>query len=238
MLPLAGQAEAEASSPPATPALTSNDKGDDEKGWTNLFEGNDFSKWTLRDGSEVSSGWMGGWRIEDGVVERHGLLAKDIVTKEAYRDFELRFEWKISQKGNSGIIYRQKDGKGLEYQILDDKRHSDGKTPSHRAASLYDLVAASEKKNLKPVGSWNQGRIVAKRSILEHWLNGERVLRVDMKSEEWERRIAKSKFSGRSASVHITESDRLIASLVNIRKIHLDGSDPLAVGLASARYVV
>lgn len=197
MLPLAGQAEAEASSPSATPAVTSNHKGGEEEGWTNLFEDNDFSKWTRRDGSEVSSGWMGGWRIEKGVVERHGLLAGDIVTAETYRDFELRFEWKISEKGNSGVIYRHKDRRGLEYQILDDKRHSDGETPSHRAASLYDLAAASEKKNLKPVGGWNQGRIVAKGPILEHWLNGERVLRVDMVSEEWERRLAKSKFNGR-----------------------------------------
>lgn len=197
MLPVAGQAEAETLSPPAAPALASNDNGDKEEGWTNLFEDNDFSKWARRDGAEVSSGWMGGWRIEDGVVERHGLLAGDIATKEAYLDFELRFEWKISEKGNSGVIYRQKDRRGLEYQILDDKRHSDGKTPSHRASSLYDLAAASEKKPLKPVGRWNQGRIVAKGPILEHWLNGEQVLRVDMEAEEWKRRLAESKFNGR-----------------------------------------
>ncbi|MFO8027690.1 MAG: DUF1080 domain-containing protein [Opitutales bacterium] len=195
LLLLPGQPEAEFFSSPPAPTVFSDDK---KEGWTNLFEGNDFSKWTRRDGAEVSSGWMGGWRIEDGVVERHGLLAKDIATKEAYRDFELRFEWKISEKGNSGVIYRQKDRRGLEYQILDDKRHSDGETPSHRAASLYDLAAASEKKPLKPVGGWNQGRIVAKGPILEHWLNGERVLRVDMKSKEWERRLAESKFEERT----------------------------------------
>ena len=164
--------------------------------WIDLFAGNDFSQWTRTDGSEVSSGWLGGWRIEGGVVERHGLLAGNIATKEIYSDFELEFEWKISKKGNSGVIYRQRDGKGLEYQILDDQRHSDGKVPSHRAASLYDLAAAARDKPSLPAGIWNQGRIVICGPVLEHWLNGERVIRIDMDSPEWARRVATSKFEG------------------------------------------
>jgi len=170
----------------------------EEAAWIDLFAGNDFSQWTREDGSEVSSTWLGGWRIEGGVVERHGLLAGDIVTKDAYRNFELEFEWRISRKGNSGVIYRRKGGKGLEYQILDDERHSDGKVPSHQAASLYDLAAASEDKPIHPAGSWNKGRIVIRGPIVEHWLNDERVLRIDMDSPEWARRVAASKFGGRA----------------------------------------
>lgn len=194
LLPLAGSLKAEiASVPPAPAAISENDNS----GWRNLFENNNFSKWARLDGSEVSSGWLGGWRIDEGIVERHGLLAGDIETKEVYGDFELRFEWKISKRGNSGVIYRQKDGKGLEYQVLDDKRHSDGRLPSHRAASLYDLVAAPVEKPLRPAGLWNRGKIVVRGTILEHWLNGQRVVRMDMDSDEWARHVSESKFEGR-----------------------------------------
>ena len=68
--------------------------------------------------------WGKGWSITDGVVFRKG-GDKDIITKEKFRDFELSFQWKISEAGNSGIKYRTQGRYGLEYQILDDAKHRD-----------------------------------------------------------------------------------------------------------------
>lgn len=136
------------------------------------------------------------WSIEDGVIHRAGIRPGSVNTKRTdYKDFELSFEWKISKGGNSGIKYRAHDGLGLEYQILDDERHRDNEIPSHRAASLYDLVPASEQKPYRPAGQWNSGRIVAKGDHIEHWLNGEKVLEIEYGSEDWNARFAASKYS-------------------------------------------
>ena len=72
---------------------------------------------------------------------------------------------------------------GLEYQILDDDRHSDGKTPNKRTASVYGMVAPVNAKP-KPVGEWNQGRIVVRNGQVEHWLNGERVATANVEEKE------------------------------------------------------
>ena len=36
-----------------------------------------------------------------------------------------------------------------------------------------------------PVGQWNTGRIVCKGTIIQHWLNGEKVIHVDYTKPKW-----------------------------------------------------
>jgi hypothetical protein len=159
------------------------------KEFMNLFKENDFSQWTKVKGQPVGNGW----EISKGVVHRKSLNG-DIVTKQKFRDFELLFEWKISEAGNSGIKYRTRGSLGLEYQVLDDEKHRDNKNPTHRAGSLYELVAAPESKPLKPVGQWNKGRIIAKGNQIEHWLNGVKVVQIAWGSDVWEKQFQKSKY--------------------------------------------
>lgn len=136
----------------------------------------------------------GGWSIEDGVIHRGKLIAGSIITKEHYTDFELIFDWKISGSGNSGVKYRARKNLGLEYQVLDDKGHPNGKNPLTRAGSIYALYPASDDKTLKPVGEWNTGRILVQGNHVEHWLNGEQVLEAEIGSDEWKKRFAASKY--------------------------------------------
>jgi hypothetical protein len=92
------------------------------------------------------------------------------------------------------VKYRFRKGLGLEYQVLDDDKHRDGKNPTHRTASLYDLLAAPDDKPVKPVGEWNKGKIVANGTKLEHWLNGVKVMEIDQASDDWKARFEKSKY--------------------------------------------
>jgi hypothetical protein len=193
-----------------------------EIGWTDLFESGDFSAWQQVNGREVSDNWS----IADGVIHRSGLLAGDIITRQSYDDFELRFHWKISQAGNSGIKYRTRGRLGPEYQILDDVNHRDGAKASRRSASLYDVVAADPEKALRPPGEWNSGRIVARGPHLEHWLNGLRVLKTTVGSEEWAALIADSKFTehpdfGRGAGPVLLQDhkDKVWFKQVEIREL-------------------
>jgi arylsulfatase A-like enzyme len=166
------------------------DAGDDDEA-TDLFAAGDFSAWTDIKGKPVSRGWS----IDEGVVHRHS-GGGDIITRESYKDFELSFEWKISTAGNSGVKYRTKGKLGLEYQILDDQQHRDRENPTHRAGSLYELVAAPDDKPLKPVGEWNRARIVVKDRQIEHWLNGEKIVSQEYGSEDWRQRFERSKYRG------------------------------------------
>lgn len=134
-----------------------------------------------------------GWAFADGVIHRAG-KAGDIFTKKKYLDFELQFEWKAAPGANSGVKYRMK-GVGPEYQVIDDAKHADAKNASRTTASLYDVKGAAADKPLKPPGEWNASRIVAKGKHLEHWLNGAKVMEIDLDTAEWKEQFAKSKFA-------------------------------------------
>ena len=101
--------------------------------------------------------------------------------KKVPDDFELKFEWKVGKGSNSGIYYRPTQ---YEYQILDNDVHADGKNPRTSAASLYFCVPPS-RDNTKPVGQWNTGRIICKGTIVQHWLNGEKVIHLDYQDPKW-----------------------------------------------------
>ena len=163
-------------------------------GWKLLFDGASLQGWRrLKDESPGV-----GWRVEGGVLVTSG-KKEDLVTADEFGDFELSLEWKISEGGNSGVIYRVGLGEnatyrtGPEYQVLDNVKAEDNKLPNHLAGSLYDLVAPP-KDFTKPVGEWNTTRIVVRGWHVQHWLNGEKVVDTDLGTPEGRAMIAASKF--------------------------------------------
>jgi hypothetical protein len=94
-------------------------------------------------------------------------------------------------------LYREDDGTGPvghEYQLLDDALHPDGKQPSHRAGALYALITPNASKRLKPVGQFNQSRILVQGKHVEHWLNGAKIVEYELESPSLMDAIAKSKY--------------------------------------------
>jgi hypothetical protein len=164
--------------------------------WIDLLENDSLAQWQGI-GSETPPS---AWSIEDGVLHFRKDKGQrgDLITKTDYFNFELKFEWKISQAGNSGVKYRTQGKLGLEYQILDDQGHHDGKYPKHRAASLYALKTAPDDKPIQPVGEWNSSRIIADGQQIEHWLNGEKVMSIVYQSSEWDEAFKKSKYKKHS----------------------------------------
>ncbi len=183
-------------------------------GWKLLFDGETTTGWKRHGGDAFPAK---GWSVVDGCL-RHatGGGGGDIVTTELYQDFELAFEWKVGVGANGGVKYRvpPRDEPGAmlgpEYQILDDATAGVASAHKHAAAALYDVIAPIEKalstsaefqlvtpveKRLAPLGRFNHGRIVARGGTLEHYLNGQRVVRVDFDGA-WDAAIAKSKFAG------------------------------------------
>jgi hypothetical protein len=176
-------------------SLTEQDKN---TGWRLLFDG------------RTSTGWRGyksktmpaSWKVEDGSLlsrPRKGDSRGDIITVDQFDDFELRLEWKMTKGGNSGVIYRATEehrnvwDSGPEYQILDNRGHVDGLNPLSSAGACY-AVFAPAKDVTRPLGEWNQTRIVARGKRVEHWLNGEKLLQYEIGSERWRAHVKTSKF--------------------------------------------
>jgi hypothetical protein len=186
-----------------------------ETAWSPLFDGTDLSQWRGFGRDDMPAAWQ----IENGTLAFvPGGEGGDIVTREQFGDFELELEWRISEGGNSGIFYRGTEDfrriweSAPEYQVLDDDAHPDAQIRTHRAGDLYDLIEANDRKQLRPVGEWNQTRIVARGPHVEHWLNGEKIVEFEMAGPEWDRMIAESKFSsmpgfGRTMRGHIALQD-------------------------------
>jgi hypothetical protein len=183
-------------------------------GWKLLFDGKTFAGWRcLGFDTVLTARWMiqGGTirKIPSGQVplmaDGRPVEGADLITTGTYRDFELTFQWKVAPAANSGVKYNVSEelsksyppghsALGFEYQVLDDDRHPDGKLPIHRAASLYDLIAPNEQKQLRPVGEWNDARIVLRGNHGEHWLNGKKVVEYELGTPAMDSALARSKF--------------------------------------------
>lgn len=159
-----------------------------------------------------------GWQVIDGALTRVG-AGGDIITKEQYENFELELEWKVSPGGNSGIFFHVVEDStlpavyltGPEMQVLDNRGHPDGRSPHTSAASNFALHPPARDAT-KPVGQWNRARLVVNGSRVEHWLNGELVVRYDLWTEQWKQRVRDSKFRdmpryGLARSGHIALQD-------------------------------
>ena len=171
-----------------------------------------------------------GWVINNGlltVLSSNGAESAnggDIVTTDKYENFELELDFKITKGANSGIKYfvdldlNKGEGSaiGLEYQILDNKFHSDASKKfrvmelegekwnikkedvkkNRGVASLYDLIEA-KKLNWKDVspGAWHRAKIVSNNGNVEHWLDNEKVLEYNRFSQVFRALVEYSKYS-------------------------------------------
>ncbi len=185
---------------------------EDGANWTVLFDGKSTD--ALR-GYKVDHFPSEAWKLDGGTLKtltkEEGGKHVDLMTKEKYTNFELVCEWKVSPGGNSGIIYKVTEtgpashSTGFECQVLDDSQHGDGKKPLTSAGALYALIAPNANKKLKPVGEWNEARIIVKGTHGEHWLNGKKIVEYEQGSPELKGLIAQSKFAKLPTFGTITE---------------------------------
>lgn len=149
-----------------------------------------------------------GWTIENNEIRQTGPGGGDLVTNESFGDFEFVGAFKLEAKANSGIMWRVAETldaawqTGPEYQILEDSTYpgKDKLKPAQFCGALYDLIPPAEGKVLHPAGEWNDVRIYLRHGLLQHWLNGKKVVEVTIQTQdgaftkEWTEKIAGSKF--------------------------------------------
>lgn len=174
--------------------------------WIPLFDGESTRGWHRYGGEPVGRAWQ----VEDGMLfldasnkaDWQTSDGGDIVTDQEFDDFHLQLEWRISEGGNSGVMfYVQEDTSryehswhtGPEMQILDNDGHPDAKIVTHRAGDLYDLITAKPETVKKP-GEWNLAEIISEGGNLTFRLNGTDVVQTTMWNDAWRQMVANSKF--------------------------------------------
>lgn len=171
-----------------------------KKKWVNLFDGKSTTNWHSWTLNEVK-----GWHVMGGELMSHGGNG-DLVSNQEFGDFVLEFEFKVSPKGNSGVIYKVIEEPGNkeyfasyasapEYQIIDDKNYPAEITTRQKTGANYDIIPPSDLTIVKPAGEWNKGKIMVKNNQITHWLNGKVVVSYTYGTPEWDAAVAKSKFA-------------------------------------------
>jgi hypothetical protein len=183
-----------------TPKKENTNPVKQEKGWISLFDGKTLKGWHIYGHKPLNDSWS----VQDGTIffDRSKTAIGDLLTDNQYENFHLKYDWKISPNGNSGLIfwvqedtvkYKQTYHTGPEMQVLDNDGHKDGKIPKHRAGNLYDLIQGKEGA-VKPVGEWNTAEIISNKGKLEFILNGVSVLSTNYGDDNWKQMVAGSKF--------------------------------------------
>ncbi len=183
-----------------TNMLTQKEKNN---GWVLLFDGATTNGWHSYNKNSVTKNW----KVQDGAIVMDPKLkddnnAGDIVTNNEYKNYEFATDWKISEGGNSGIIFDIKEdpkfrdtyNTGAEMQVLDNIKADDNKKENHLAGLLYDMHGTAALSKPKPAGEWNQARIIQNNGHLTFYFNGIKTVDVQEGSAEWKNMIANSKF--------------------------------------------
>ncbi len=171
-------------------ALTEQEKNE---GWELLFDGVTLNGWKDYNGDSLTAPWT----VEDGTIralgdgdDAHGY----IVTQKTYENFELVWDWKIADAGNSGVLYHVVENPkfkvpyitGPEYQLIDEVNFPDPLEDWQKTAADYAMhTTDSSKMNVNPAGEWNTSKIVFDNGHVEHWLNGEKVVEFEAWTDDW-----------------------------------------------------
>lgn len=170
-----------------------------QDGWQLLFDGKTTNGWTNFNQKVIS-----GWTVEDGCLVGLGLggdIGGDIVSVKEYRNFIIKWDWKLGANGNSGVIYHVIEGQqykapyetGPEYQMIedDDFRNPDSSQylleDWQKTAADYAMYIANSNKKVN-VRDWNSSMIRFTKTKAEYWINGKIVVGFVPWSDDWNKR--------------------------------------------------
>jgi hypothetical protein len=142
-------------------------------GWVTLLDSTDKGEW-----SEVGKA---NWAMKDGAMTADKLDGKELsylVSKDAYKDFQIRAEFWVDEEANSGIFIRCDQADKIDSKIcyevnIFDKRPD----PSYGTGAIVDVAKVDPMP--KAAGKWNTYEITAKGPHLTIVLNGQKTADVD-----------------------------------------------------------
>jgi hypothetical protein len=140
--------------------------------------------WRVGTWNDVSKPADGGpvWTVKDGVLHAGEPRGSWLMSEKEYGDFILEYEFKLGERGNSGLALRApRKGDpafdGLELQMA-DYRYNTNATAAELTGGLYRALAPS-KQVYKPQ-QWNSYHVELRGSRILVILNGEKIQDADL----------------------------------------------------------
>jgi len=154
-------------------ALYAGAASGESDGWVTLLDSTNKGDW-----SEVGKA---NWEFKDGAMVADKLDGKDIsylVTKNSYKDFQIRAEFWVDEEANSGVFIRCDSSDKIDAKIcyevnIFDKRPD----PSYGTGAIVNVAKVDPMP--KAAGKWNVYEITAKGPHLTIVLNGQKTADVD-----------------------------------------------------------
>lgn len=150
------------------------------QGFIALFNTDDLTGWEVHDGKQAS------WQMQEGVISCIAPGGGWLQSQSTFSDFELQFEYRLSEGGNSGVALRypgvgNPSLVGLEIQLLDDQAEKyQNIRPEQSTGSLYFVRAPKIRDAAKPAGEWNLCALRCIGNKLQVTINGQLVNDIDM----------------------------------------------------------
>ncbi len=153
-----------------------------EPDFVSLFDGTTLNGWKLLGGSGE------GYLAQDGKLVCPPGGGGNLFAEKEYRDFVLRFEFKLVDGSNNGLAIRSPmiagsvAYEGMELQIIDNnsERYKDIQ-PWQKHGSLYNVFPAKTGFLKKP-GEWNEQEVTVHGRTVKVVLNGHIILDVNLDS--------------------------------------------------------
>ena len=194
-------------------------KEEKKEGFVSLFDGESMEGWHPYNKGKVASRWtvVNGELYCDPKSKQEPV---DLVSDNSYENFDLRFDWKISAAGNSGVFINvvEKQGvpaawaSGPEYQLLESTHPDYVKGSSKMPGCIFGFTRQENPAELKPLGEWNESRITQQNGKIEFFLNGVLTTQQDFTSQSWQDSVSKTWFKewpefGKHTQGHIALQD-------------------------------
>jgi hypothetical protein len=176
------------------------------EGWTLLFDGTSLDQWR-----NYNSPDLVGWSAVEGTIRADGSgsdASGYLVTKKEYENFHLSVDWRLTEGGNSGLLYHVVERPefavpyvtGPEYQLIDkqgwEKNNAPTKLEPWQSLGVdYAMHLPNlEGVRINPPGQWNNSEIIFDNGHVEHWLNGSKIVEFEAWTDDWFSRRASGKW--------------------------------------------
>jgi Domain of Unknown Function (DUF1080) len=183
-----------------------NELSEEEKqeGYQLLFNGKNTDGWHLYNQGKIASAWI----VTDSTLfckpDTFAVEHGDLISDKVYKNFDLKFDWNITDAGNSGVFFNVQESpenpttwtSGPEFQLLDHAHIPPTylKDSTHWAGCLYGFKPQANSSIPKPSGFWNESRIIQENGKVQFWLNGILTAEETLTGENWQNMVAKSNF--------------------------------------------
>jgi hypothetical protein len=142
-----------------------------KEGFVSLFNGKDLDGWRFGESAPTAETMPKNWKVEDGVIKLSGGNSPHLASRREFGDFDVRLQWRaMRDKYNSGFFIRS--GREVKANQINLSQSAVGKLMS--GAEGGDPVPELQ----KPVGEWNDWRVVAVGDRVTFWCNGRRAWEV------------------------------------------------------------